>query len=141
MSKIALVTGSSRGIGRATALRLADEGFDVAVNYMGSEKKASGVVDEIGAKRRKALAVKADVSRWLESKQLIEKAVKRFGKIDVLVNNAGIYERTVLDNLSPDEWNRRLATNLSSVFCCTKAALPHLKKNGWGRVINISSQI
>jgi len=141
MPKVALVTGSSRGIGRATALRLAADGYDLIVNYVHSEKQATQVVETIKAKGRKAVSVKADVSKWHEAKRLIETAVKSFGRIDVLVNNAGIYERTVLDRLTPEQWDRRVATNLSSVFYCTKAALPYLKKAGWGRIINISSQI
>jgi NAD(P)-dependent dehydrogenase (short-subunit alcohol dehydrogenase family) len=141
MPKVALVTGSSRGIGRATALRLAADGYDLVVNYVNSEKQATQVVVAIKAKGRKAVSVKADVSKWREARRLVEKAIKTFGRIDVLVNNAGIYKRTVLDKLTPEQWDRRVATNLSSVFYCTKAALPYLKKAGWGRIINISSQI
>lgn len=141
MSKVALVTGSSRGIGRATALRLAVDGFDVVVNCNRSKKQAMQVVNAIKRKGRKAVAIKADVSKWREAKALVEGAVKAFGRLDVLVNNAGIYERAVLDDLTPEDWDKRLATNLSSMFYCTKAALPTLKKAGWGRVINISSQI
>ncbi len=141
MPGIALITGSSRGIGKATALRLAADCFDVVVNYVRSNKQAAQVVDAIEASGRKAISVKADVSRWREARRLIETAVRSFGRIDVLVNNAGIYERTVLDKLTPEEWDRRVATNLSSVFYCTKAAMPYLKRAGWGRIINISSQI
>jgi 3-oxoacyl-[acyl-carrier protein] reductase len=141
MPKVALVTGSSRGIGRATALRLAADGYDIVVNYVRSKKQATQVVVAIKAKGRKAVSVKADVSEWREARRLVETAIKVFGRIDILVNNAGIYERTVLDDLTPEQWDRRVATNLSSVFYCTKAALPYLKKTGWGRIINISSQI
>jgi len=141
MPKVALVTGSSRGIGRATALRLAADGYDIVVNYVRSKKQATQVVVAIKAKGRKAVSVKADVSEWREARRLVETAIKVFGRIDILVNNAGIYERTVLDDLTPEQWDRRVATNLSSVFYCTKAALPYLKKAGWGRIINISSQI
>jgi len=141
MPKVAIVTGSSRGIGRATALRLAADGYDIVVNYVRSKKQATQVAAAIKAKGRKAVSVKADVSKWREARRLVETAIKVFGRIDILVNNAGIYERTVLDDLTPEQWDRRVATNLSSVFYCTKAALPYLKKTGWGRIINISSQI
>ena len=141
MPKVALITGSSRGIGRATAMRLAEDGFGISVNFNRSEKSALDVVDSIRAKGRKATAIKADVSKWREAKALVDGAFKFHGRLDVLVNNAGVYRRTVLDDLTPEEWNERLATNLSSVFYCTKAALPYLKKAGWGRIINISSQI
>lgn len=141
MPRVVLVTGSSRGIGRATALRLASDGFDVVVNYNRSEREAMHVVDAIRGTGRKAVAIKADVSEWREAKALVEGAVKAFWRLDVLVNNAGVYERATLDDLAPEDWDARLATNLSSMFYCTKAALPALKKAGWGRIINISSQI
>ena len=140
MSKVALVTGSSRGIGRATALRLAADGFDIIVNYNRSGKQAMQVVDAIKGKGRKAVAIKADVSKWREAKALVDKSIEALGRLDVLVNNAGIYLRTVLEDLTPEEWDRRVATNLSSVFYCTRAALPALKKSGSGRIINISSE-
>jgi len=140
-AKVALVTGGSRGIGRATAIRLAEDRFDVAIGFRVREQEARQVADEIRAKGSKAIAVRADVSNWDEADALVERAVAGLGRIDVLVNNAGIYERTILDNLTPEMWNERVSTNLSSVFYCTKAALPYLRKAGWGRIINISSQI
>ncbi len=141
MSKVALVTGSSRGIGKATALRLAEDGFDIVVNYNRSEKQALKVVDAIKSKGRKTTAIKADVSKWPEAKTLVDKTLETFGHIDVLVNNAGIYIRADMDDLTPEDWDKRLATNLSSMFYCTKAALPALRRGKWGRIINISSQI
>jgi len=141
MSKIAIVTGSSRGIGKATVIRLAEDGCEIVVNYKNSEKQAMQVIETIKAKGRSAIAVKADVSQWTQAKNLIDRTVETFGRLDILVNNAGIYERANLDKLTPEDWDKRIATNLSSMFYCTKAALPFLKKVGWGRIINISSQI
>ena len=139
--RVALVTGGSRGIGRASCLRLAEDGYDIALCYRASQQKALQLVDEIRSKDSRAFSMKADVSKWSEARAFVKKAALDLGRLDVLVNNAGIYERTILDDLTPENWDRRVAVNLSSVFYCTKAALPHLKKAGWGRIINISSQI
>jgi len=141
MPKVALITGSSRGIGKAIALRLADDGMDVVVNFNRNEKQAMRVSDQVRSRGRKSIVVRADVSQWREAEALVDKAFRSFKRLDVLVNNAGVYERTFLEDLTPDDWDRRVATNLSSVFYCTRAALPYLKNAHGGRVINISSQI
>ncbi len=141
MKQVALITGSSRGIGKATALRLAEDGYDIVVNFNRSEKQAMKLVDDIKAKGGRSVAIKADVSKWSGAKNLVNATLEKFGRLDILVNNAGVYVRDTLDDLTPSNWDVRLATNLSSMFYCTKAALQNFRNLGHGRIINISSQI
>jgi 3-oxoacyl-[acyl-carrier protein] reductase len=136
-----VVTGASRGIGKATAVRLAADGMDVAVNYVRDEAGARHAAKEIEALGRKALVVQADVARWSDVAAMATTVLKAFGTVDVLVNNAGVYERRSSFDLTPEEWDRQIAVNLSSVFYVTKAFLPSLKEGGWGRLVNLSSQI
>ncbi|NLC77444.1 MAG: 3-oxoacyl-[acyl-carrier-protein] reductase [Clostridia bacterium] len=137
--KVALVTGSSRGIGRAIALAMAKEGCQVAVNYVGNEEKAKGLCEEIGSLGGKALPFKADVSRWDEAKTLVDGVLASFGRVDILVNNAGITRDNLLLRLSLDDWEEVLRTNLTGVYNCTKLVLKPMIKQRWGRIINITS--
>ena len=139
MSGVALVTGASRGIGRAVALKLADDGFAVAVNYAASVAKADAVVEQINASGGAAIAVQADVSDPDAVTAMVEKIESDLGPITVLVNNAGITDDGLLLRMSPDQWDRVLSTNLRSVFLCTKAVLRGMIRAKGGRVINISS--
>lgn len=137
--KVALVTGASRGIGRAIAVSLAGQGVDVAVNFHTSEgeaRKTCSMVEKLG---RRAAAVKADVSRSSEVAGMIKKVEQEFGKVSILINNAGIAHRDKLENITEEDWDRVLAVNLKSAFLVTQAVLPGMREKSWGRIINISS--
>ncbi len=139
--KTALVTGGSRGIGRAIALMLAGQGAKVAVNYAGNEAKANEVVDEIKSGGGKALAIRADVSSAEEVKQMAKTVIDTFGSLDVLVNNAGITKDNLLMRMKEDEWDAVIDTNLKGVFNCTKAAARQMMKQRHGRIINVASVV
>ncbi|WP_341301908.1 3-oxoacyl-[acyl-carrier-protein] reductase [Lysinibacillus sp. FSL H8-0500] len=137
--KVAVVTGASRGIGRAIALKLADEGAKVVVNYSGSQAKAEEVVAMIQENGGEAIAVQASVSQTEEVTTLMNTAIKTFGTLDILVNNAGITRDNLLMRMKEDEWDDVLNTNLKGVFLCTKAVTRQMMKQRAGRIINISS--
>jgi 3-oxoacyl-[acyl-carrier protein] reductase len=137
--KVAVVTGASRGIGRAIALKLADEGAKVVVNYSGSQAKAEEVVAMIQENGGEAIAVQGSVSKTEEVTALMDAAVKTFGSLDILVNNAGITRDNLLMRMKEDEWDDVLDTNLKGVFLCTKAVTRQMMKQRAGRIINISS--
>jgi len=139
--KVALVTGASRGIGRAIALTLAEAGADVAVNYAGSEAAAAEVVALIEAMGRKAVKVKADVSSTQEVEGMFKLVLETFGKLDILVNNAGITRDNLIMRMKEDEFDQVIATNLKGVFNCVKAATRPMMKQRSGRIINISSVV
>ena len=137
--KVALVTGASRGIGRAIALALAAEGADVAVNYAGSEAAAKEVAAEIEAMGRKAFAIQADIASTEASTAMVDAVVKEFGRDDVLVNNAGITRDGLLMRMKEEDWDAVITTNLKGVFNCTKAAIKYMMKQKSGNIVNISS--
>ncbi|GLC87433.1 3-oxoacyl-[acyl-carrier-protein] reductase [Lysinibacillus piscis] len=137
--KVAVVTGASRGIGRAIALKLADDGAKVVVNYSGSQAKAEEVVAVIQANGGEAIAVQASVANVDEVTALMDTAVKTFGSLDILVNNAGITRDNLLMRMKEDEWDDVIDTNLKGVFLCTKAVTRQMMKQRAGRIINISS--
>ena len=137
--KCAVVTGASRGIVRAIALELANQGAKVVVNYSGSEQKAMQVVDDIKANGGEAIAVQANVSDSESVQQLMKTAVDTFGTLDILVNNAGITRDNLLMRMKDDEWDDVMNTNLKGVFLCTKAVTRQMMKQRAGRIINISS--
>lgn len=139
--KKALVTGASRGIGRAIALALAAEGADVVVNYAGSEAAARAVAAEIEAMGRKAAVVQADISNTASAASLVDQAVKAFGRIDILVNNAGITRDGLLMRMKEEDWDAVLTTNLKGVFNCTKAAIKYMMKQRYGHIVSISSVV
>jgi len=137
--KVAVVTGSSRGIGRAIALKLASLGARVVVNYRVNEAAAREVVERIMAQGGEAIAVQADVSEFGDARRLIEAAIESFGRIDILVNNAGITRDTLLARMSEEDWDVVLDTNLKGTFNCSKAAIRHMMKQRYGRIISITS--
>lgn len=137
--RAAIVTGASRGIGKAIALELAKRGADVIVNYVSSDQAAQEVVEQIKSLGCKALAVKADVSDFNQASNLIKKAVEEFGKIDILVNNAGITRDTLIMMMSEEDWDDVHRINLKSNFNCSKAAVRHMMRKRYGRIINITS--
>ncbi|CEA02768.1 3-oxoacyl-[acyl-carrier-protein] reductase FabG [Metalysinibacillus saudimassiliensis] len=139
MTKTAVVTGASRGIGRAIALKLAQDGANVVVNYSGSQAKAEEVVAEIKALGQQAIAVQANVADADEVKALMGAAIDAFGSIDILVNNAGITRDNLLMRMKEDEWDSVMDTNLKGVFLCTKAVARQMMKQRAGRIINVAS--
>lgn len=139
--KKVLVTGASRGIGKAIALAMAAEGADVAVNYAGSEAAAKAVAAEIEAMGRKAIVIQADISSNEVATNMIDQVVKEFGRIDVLVNNAGITRDGLLMRMKEEDWDAVITTNLKGVFNCTKAAVKYMMKQKAGHIVNISSVV
>ncbi|MEB3292012.1 MAG: 3-oxoacyl-[acyl-carrier-protein] reductase [Synechococcales bacterium] len=137
--KVAIVTGASRGIGRATALALAAEGASVVVNYASSSGAADAVVADIAALGGSAIAVKANVAQTEEVDQLIETTMEKFGRIDVLVNNAGITRDTLLLRMKLEDWQAVIDLNLTGIFLCTRAVSKIMLKQKSGRIINITS--
>ena len=137
--KAALVTGASRGIGRAIALRLAAEGADVLVNYNANAEAANQVADAIKALGCDVSVVQADVARQADVERLIQASLGAFSRIDVVVNNAGITRDTLLMRMSEDDWDTVLDTNLKSAFLVTKAALRPMLRQRHGRIVNITS--
>ena len=137
--KVALVTGAGRRIGRSIALRLAADGADVIVNYSQSRVEAEGVVRAIQAQGRRAMAVQADVSKRGEVQRMFAAVEKEFGGLDVLVNNAGAILRAKLEDLTEEQWDRIMGTNLKALYLCSQAALPLIRKRGGGNIINITS--
>jgi 3-oxoacyl-[acyl-carrier protein] reductase len=137
--RVALVTGGSRGIGRAIALALAAEGAAVAVNYRKRESEAVEVVAEIERAGCRAIAVRADVSIHADVQAMIAEVNARLGAIDVLVNNAGMASIVDIDTITEAQFDRMLAVNLKSAFLCTQAVLHGMRQRRWGRIINMSS--
>ncbi|HFN9535164.1 TPA: 3-oxoacyl-[acyl-carrier-protein] reductase [Staphylococcus aureus] len=141
MTKSTLVTGASRGIGRSIALQLAEEGFNVAVNYAGSKEKAEAVVEEIKAKGVDSFAIQANVADADEVKAMIKEVVSQFGSLDVLVNNAGITRDNLLMRMKEQEWDDVIDTNLKGVFNCIQKATPQMLRQRSGAIINLSSVV
>jgi 3-oxoacyl-[acyl-carrier protein] reductase len=137
--KVALVTGSSRGIGRAIARTLAEAGAAVVVNYKRTAVLAEGLVDEISAFGGRAAAVGADVSEPAGARALVDRAVERFGTIDILVNNAGAWTGAAIEEMHDRLIAESFATNLASALYVTREVVPFMKKSGWGRIVNLSS--
>ncbi len=137
--KTALVTGGSRGIGRAIALELAAEGAKVAVNYQSSEAKAQAVADEINKAGGSCVLAQANLSDGEEARAMVEKVAQDLGGLDVLVNNAGITRDKSLRKMNDDEWEAVIQTNLNGYFYCTSAAIPIMIEQKYGRIVNISS--
>lgn len=139
--KAALVTGASRGIGRAIALALAEAGADVAVNYAGSEQAAAEVAHAIEALGRQSLKIQADVGSAAQADEMVKAVLERFGKIDILVNNAGITRDNLLMRMKEEEFDQVIQTNLKGVFNCLKAVTRPMMKQRSGRIINIASVV
>ncbi|MGA2843324.1 MAG: 3-oxoacyl-ACP reductase family protein [Steroidobacteraceae bacterium] len=136
---IALVTGASRGLGRAIALGLAEMGVDVVVNYRVREDEAQACADEIRRRARRAAIVRADVSRVDEARRLVREAEAALGPITILINNAGIARTQGLDDVTEADWDELIDVNLKSAFFVSQAVLPAMRAARWGRIINISS--
>ncbi|HVC61608.1 MAG TPA: 3-oxoacyl-ACP reductase family protein [Acetobacteraceae bacterium] len=137
--RVALVTGGSRGIGRAIALALAEAGADIAVNYRERAEDARAVADAARAMGRRAIAIGADVSDSAAVAGMMHAIATQLGPVDVLVNNAGIALIRTVDELTEADFDITITVNLKSAFLCTQAALPHMRAQRWGRIVNISS--
>jgi len=139
LGRIALVTGASRGIGRAIAIALARCGADVAVNYRTQKDKAQVTRQQITSLGRRAMEVQADVSRSPEVAHMVADVEKELGPVDILVNNAGLALHQNIEEIREADWDEVLAVNLKSAFLVTQAVLPSMRRRRWGRIINISS--
>ncbi|MBM4448906.1 MAG: 3-oxoacyl-[acyl-carrier-protein] reductase [Chloroflexi bacterium] len=137
--KVSLVTGASRGLGRAIALRLASLGSKVAINYLASEQPAASLLKEIEKAGGEAMLVKANVAEAKEVRAMVREVVGRWGKIDILVNNAGIVRDDLLPRMADEAWDEVINTNLRGAYLCTKFAVRSMMEQSWGRVINIAS--
>jgi 3-oxoacyl-[acyl-carrier protein] reductase len=137
--QVALITGASRGIGRATALALAGQGAKVVVNYASSQAAAEAVVSEITAAGGEAIAVAGDVGKPDQVENLVNQVMEKWGRIDVLVNNAGITRDTLLLRMKLEEWQEVIDLNLTGIFLCTKAVSKIMLKQKKGRIINLTS--
>ena len=138
-NRIALVTGGSRGIGKAIALALAKAGAGIAVNYRERAEDATSVVEAVHRIGGRAVAIGADVSNASSVKNMVATIEEQLGLIDILVNNAGTAITRGLDDITEEDFDRTIVVNLKSAFLCTQAVLPHMRARRWGRIINISS--
>ena len=139
MNKVAMITGATRGIGKQIALTLANEGYNIVLNYRTKNDELIQAKNEIESKNVKCLTVQGDVTNFEDCKQMIESAIKEFGKIDVLINNAGISENKLFTNVTDEDWNRMINTNLYSAFCVSQEVIPYMIHEKNGCIINISS--
>ena len=139
--QVALVTGASRGIGRACALELAKQGASIVVNYAGNAEAAESCKAEIEALGVRALVAQANVGDPADAARLVETTLAEFGRLDILVNNAGINRDRTIQRLSVEEWQEVIDTDLSSVFYLTNAAIPAMREANYGRIVNMSSVI
>jgi 3-oxoacyl-[acyl-carrier protein] reductase len=137
--RVALVTGSSRGIGRAIALALAETGADVIVNFVRRSAEAQAVELQIRQLERRCVSIQADVSRSSDVERLIRESESRLGAVDILVNNAGIARPQPIEEISEQDWDEVITANLKSCFLVTQAVLPGMRARKWGRVVNLSS--
>jgi 3-oxoacyl-[acyl-carrier protein] reductase/pteridine reductase len=137
--QVALVTGAAKRIGRSIALELASEGVAVVVNYRHSQAEAEQTVGDVHSAGGRAIALQADVSRGEQVERLISTVEKEFGRLDILVNNAGMFAAAPFDQMTEQQWDEMLAVNLKSQFLCAQAAAKLMKRQGKGRIINISS--
>jgi acetoacetyl-CoA reductase len=140
--RVALVTGAIGGLGRAISLHLAQEGATVALNYLVErDQDAEEFLKQLTSRGHRASLYKADVSRFDEAQRLIEMVTKDFGRVDVLINNAGITIDKTLKNMSAEQWEKVLGVDLSSVFYCSRAVIAQMLDRGYGRIINTSSVV
>lgn len=137
--RVCLVTGASRGIGRAIALGLAESGGDIAINCRSHIEEARAVAAAVEAMGRKATVVQADVSQSADVARMVTATEAALGPVDILVNNAGVALRRTVDELTEADFDLTIAVNLKSAYLCTQAVLPHMRAQRWGRIINISS--
>lgn len=138
-NKVALVTGASRGIGRAIAQLFAEQGAKVGINYLSAEKEAQSLLEEIQNSGRRALLVKGDVSRKEDVERIVKQVLVEFGRIDILVNNAGLHYALDLFETDEEMWDRTIDVNLKGTYLCSKTVAPLMLQQKGGRIINVSS--
>jgi 3-oxoacyl-[acyl-carrier protein] reductase len=141
VNKVALVTGSSRGIGRAIALELAKRGFSVVINNDEKPQEKIEVMNEIKKIGQRAIYIQVDVSDPDQVEEMIKKILNEFGRIDILINNAGVVMDKKLENMNIVQWNRVISVNLTGTFNCTKSVIKYMKEQGGGKIINIASVV
>ena len=141
MNKVALITGSSRGIGKQIAIRLAKEGYNIAINYVNKNEEVDKTIEEIKSQGVEVLEAAGDVSNFEESKKIVDLVIEKFGQIDVLVNNAGITKDTLIMRMQPEDFTKVINVNLVGTFNITKNVVPYMMKKREGRIINISSVV
>lgn len=141
MNKTAFITGATRGIGKQIALTLAQEGYNIIINYREENEDLKNTKEQIEEQNVKCLAVKGDVSNYENCKKMTEEAITEFGQIDILVNNAGITKDTLLVRMKPEEFEKVIDVNLKGTFNVTQNIIPHMMKARSGRIINISSVV
>lgn len=139
MNQTVLITGASRGIGRAAAVAFARNGYNVAVNYCKSKEKTAALADELNSYGVMTAAYQADVSDKTEVEEMFRKAEQELGKISALVNNAGIAEQILFSDITEEKWDRMFAVNVKGAYNCTQAVLPSMIHEKYGRIINVSS--
>jgi len=137
--RVALVTGGSRGIGQAVSLALAQAGAAVAVNYRSREREAREVLSQVESYGRRCITVRADVSVAADVSRMVKTVEEALGAVTILVNNAGIARPRRLEEITEEDWDTTIDTNLKSVFLVTQAVLPNMRAGGWGRIINVAS--
>ena len=137
--KVALVTGSARGIGRAIAIALSMKDIDIIINYISRRDAAEEVVNEIKKRGKQVIAIKADVANYAEVESMVSQALQHFGKIDILVNSAGLHRGRKVHKLPIEDWDLVLNSHLKGAFYCCKLVIPSMLNERWGRIINISS--
>lgn len=137
--RVAIITGASQSIGRAVAIEFAQQGAKVVVNYLSNKQLAENVVKEIQQEGGEAIAVKADVANEQEVAEMVNKTVEAFGKIDILVNNAAIDPRKKWTEITVEDWDTVMANNVRSQFICAKSVFPHMEKQNYGKIVNVSS--
>lgn len=141
MSKVALITGATRGIGKQIAITLAESGFDIAINYRKENEELQNAKKEIEAKGRKCLTVQGDVSSFEDSERFVKEVIEEYGQIDVLVNNAGITKDGLLMRMKKEDFNTVIDTNLTGTFNVTRNVIGYMMKAKSGRIINVSSVV
>ncbi len=139
MKNTVLITGASRGIGKATAEKFAREGYNVIINYYKSKDKAIDLLERLLSSGTNAIAIQADVSNRKQVEKMFEEAYEKFGKIDVLVNNAGIADMTLFTDITEEQWKRIFDVNVNGMFNCCQCVLPRMISEKSGRIINIAS--
>lgn len=139
MKKTALITGSSRGIGCAIAELFAENNYNVIINYLHSEKDANALVSSLGRQGHTAMAIRADVARIDQVKEMVDLSIAGFGAIDVLVNNAGIAQQRLFTDITEDDWDRMMDVHVKGAFNCCQRVLPNMISRKQGKIINISS--
>jgi NAD(P)-dependent dehydrogenase (short-subunit alcohol dehydrogenase family) len=137
--QVALVTGGAKRIGRAIARRLAADGADIVINYASSHSEAAQLASELKGSGRRAIPLRADVSRSAEVRAMFEAVAKEFGRLDILVNNAAIFFPAEFESITEEQWDRIMDINLKGSFLCAQAAVPLLRKSGHGLIVNLSS--